>query len=211
MKKIEYNIAKFPFAPLLGKLFYVDNLSEINDNVEILSREKDQGTIYHKKYYEWARSEEFIELYDNFILNIVKPIYGEEIVYQSIPTFRVCYPNNIAVGEFHKDKYYRDINWAKQVKEDNFFLPFTKAYDTNTIWVESEEDKEDYSPINCEYGELVQWDGSNLSHGNKINKTGKCRISVDFRVMKHSNYIPSNHGSINTKTQFQIGGYYKTI
>lgn len=211
MEKIKYNIQEFPFAQLTSKLFNIKDLSEINDNIEILSRERDQSTIYHKKYYEWARSEEFIKLYDNFILNVVKPLYGEKIVYQSIPTFRVCYPNNIAVGEFHKDKYYRDINWAKQVKEDNFFLPFTKAYDTNTIWVESKEDKGDYSPINCEYGEIVQWDGSNLSHGNKINKTGKCRISVDFRVMKYSNYIPSSHGSINTKTQFQIGGYYKII
>ena len=63
--------------------------------------------------------------------------------------------------------------------------------------------------MNCDYGNIIQWDGSNLSHGNKINKTGKCRVSMDFRVISKSNYIESNHLTINTKIKFGIGGYYK--
>jgi len=43
---------------------------------------------------------------------------------------------------------------------------------------------------------------------NKFNFANKCRVSVDFRVIKKSNYIDSNHTSINTKTKFGIGGYY---
>jgi ectoine hydroxylase-related dioxygenase (phytanoyl-CoA dioxygenase family) len=210
MIKINYNTQQFSFSKKLNQLFKVEDLASINDNVEVFSREKDQSTKWHKLYYEWARTEEFIQLYDKFILEIVRPLYDEDIIYQSIPTFRVAYPNNIAVGEFHKDKFYRDINWAIEVDEDNFYLPFTDAFNTNTIWVESEEDKGDFAPINCNYGELIQWDGSNLMHGNKINETGKTRISIDFRVMKYSNYRPSEHGSINTKTKFQIGEYYKT-
>jgi len=211
MKKNNYNPTQFPFANKLQQLFNIEDLSSINDNVEVFSREKDQSTIYHKIYYEWARTNEFTQLYESFIQQIVKPLYNEQIVYQSIPTFRIAYQNNVAVGEFHKDKFYRDINWATDVDEDNFYLPFTDAFDTNTIWVESEEDKGDFAPINCNYGELVQWDGSNLMHGNKINKTGKTRVSVDFRVMTYANYKPSEHGSINTQTKFQIGDYYKTI
>lgn len=210
MNKINYNKQDFPFAEKLQKIFNVNDLSLLNDNIEVFSRENDQSTKWHKLYYEWARTEEFTKLYEQFILKVVRPIYDEEIVYQSIPTFRVAYPNNIAVGEFHKDKLYRDINWAVEVDEDNFYLPFTDAFDTNTIWVESEEDKGDFFPMNCKYGECIQWDGSNLTHGNKINKTGKTRISIDFRVIKYSNYKPSEHGSINTKTKFQIGEYYKT-
>jgi hypothetical protein len=211
MKKIKYNTESFPFTPKLKDLFGVDDLTLLNDNIEVFSREQDQNTKHHKLYYDWARTDEFINLYDEFILNVIKPLYNEQIVYQAIPTFRVAYPNNIAVGEYHKDKTYRDVNWAMEVHEDNFFLPFTDAFDTNTIWVESEEDKGDFSPMNCEYGETIQWDGSNLTHGNKINTTGKARVSIDFRVMKYTNYKPSEHGSINTKTKFQLGGYYKTI
>lgn len=211
MLKVTYGIDIFPFKKLLENLFEVEDLALLNEEVEVFKRENDQSTRYHKAYYEWSRTETFVELYDRFILEVVKPIYNEQIVYQAIPTFRVAYPNNIAVGEFHKDKQYRDISWANEVDEDNFFLPFTEAFDTNTIWVESEEDRGDYAPMECKYGEVIQWDGANLTHGNKINTTGKCRVSVDFRVMTFTKYKPSEHGSINTKTKFQIGGYYKTI
>lgn len=211
MKKINYNTTQFPFAEKLQQLFNIDDLSSLNDNIDVFSREKDQSTKWHQLYYTWARTKDFNDLYNEFIVETIKPLYNEQIVYQAIPTFRVAYPNNIAVGEFHKDKFYRDVNWAMNVDEDNFYLPFTNAFETNTIWVESEEDKGDFSPMNCNYGEVIQWDGSNLMHGNKINKTGKARVSVDFRVIKYSNYKPSEHSSINTKTKFQIGEYYKTI
>jgi len=211
MIKINYNKEQFSFKEKLEQIFEVNDLSSLNESVEVFSREKDQSTKYHKLYYDWAHTDEFINVYNEFILNVIKPLYNEQIVYQAIPTFRVAYPNNIAVGEFHKDKWYRDVNWAVEVDEDNFYLPFTDAFDSNTIWVESEEDKGDFSPMNCKYGEVIQWDGSNLTHGNKINETGKARVSVDFRVMKYSNYKPSDHGSINTKTKFQIGGYYKIL
>lgn len=209
MKKIKYDIEKYPFGKILQNVFDVGYLHEINDDVQLFSRETDQSTIFHKKYYEWTLTDEFITLYDNFILDIIRPLYDEKIVYQSIPTFRIAYQNNIAVGEFHKDKFYRDEKWTKDVKEDNFFLPFTDAFDTNTIWAETIEDLGDFIPLNCNYGEIIQWDGSNLMHGNNINKTGKTRVSVDFRVIKYSNYKPSEHLTINTKTKFKVGGYYK--
>tara|TARA_R100001594_G_scaffold61044_3_gene95067 strand:+ start:1170 stop:1811 length:642 start_codon:yes stop_codon:yes gene_type:complete len=209
MKKIKYDINKFNFAEQLQNLFKIEKLDSINDIVPVFERKNDQNTKYHKLYYNWIRKNDSTLLYENFINEVVRPVYDEPIVYQAIPTFRVCYPNNIAVGEFHKDKHYRNKDWAEKVKELNYFLPITDAFDTNTIWVESEEDKADYSPMNCNYGEIIQWDGSNLSHGNKLNKTGKCRISVDFRVIKKSEYIESNHSTINTKTRFAIGGYYK--
>jgi len=211
MKKIKYNTNLFPFKSKIENLFKIKELTELNENVEVFSRERDQSTQYHKKFYEWARTSEFIEMYDQFILEIIKPMYDEQIVYQTIPTFRIAYPNNIAVGEYHKDKHYRNGEWATKVAEDNFFLPFTDAFDTNTIWVESEEDKGDFAPMNCNYGECIQWDGCNLTHGNKINLTNKTRVSVDFRVIKYSKYTPSEVESINTKIKFQIGGYYKLL
>ena len=211
MRKIEYSIDIYTFREQLQKVFRVDDLTTLNDNVEVFTREEDQSTSWHKLYYTWARTEEFIQLYSNFIVNIIKPLYNEQVIFQTIPTFRVAYPNNIAVGEYHKDKHYRNGEWSAKVKEDNFYLPFTNAFDTNTIWAESEEDKGDFAPMNCNYGECIQWDGCNLTHGNKINNTGKARVSIDFRVIRLSNYIPSEHSSINTKAKFQIGEYYRVL
>ena len=186
MRKIEYSIDIYTFREQLQKVFRVDDLTTLNDNVEVFTREEDQSTSWHKLYYTWARTEEFIQIYSNFIVNIIKPLYKEQVIFQTIPTFRVAYPNNIAVGEYHKDKHYRNGEWSAKVKEDNFYLPFTNAFDTNTIWAESEEDKGDFAPMNCNYGECIQWDGCNLTHGNKINNTGKARVSIDFRVIRLS-------------------------
>ena len=96
------------------------------------------------------------------------------------------------------------------MRELNYFVPLTRAYDTNTIWAESEEDKGDFKPINSDYGECVEWEASKLTHGNKDN-ISDTRVSFDFRVIPESRYIESNHLTINTKIPFGIGGYYEVL
>lgn len=211
MKKYKYDIVKYPFKQLIQEALRVDELDLLHSDSPVFSREKDQSTVLHQRFYELARTDEFQYIYRLFLKMEIKPLYSENIVYQAIPTFRVSFPNNIAVGEFHKDKDYRDKNWAEAVMEDNFYLPLTDAYDTNTIWVESYEDSGKYSPMNCNNGEFIQWDGSNLKHGNKINLTGFSRVSFDFRVMPKSSYLPSKKASINTHTEFKLGGYYSEL
>jgi len=213
MKWINYDTNQFNFLEIISNYLKVKDLSLIHQDKDFnyytkFNRETDQQTHYHKLYYELSRTEEFTLLYTKFILEVIKPQFGEDIVYQTIPTFRLHFPGNIAVGEYHRDRNYRDENWASEVKELNFFLPFTDAYETNTIWVESEEGKEDFSPVKAKYGQVVMWDGANLLHGNKTNEESTTRVSCDFRVMPVSRYKPSEHGSINTKSKFQIGGYY---
>ena len=213
MKKINYSINDYPFEKIIKQILDTSNLSRIHnedhfEKYDVFKREEDQSTKYHKAYYNLCH-DEFLKLYDKFILNVIRPLYNEKIVYQKIPTFRLHFPGNIAVGEYHKDKWYRDAKWHSEVSELNYYLPFTNTYGTNTIWVESEEDKGDFTPIIANYGECIEWDGVNLMHGNKKNITSSTRISVDFRIMKQSKYKPSNHGSINTKTKFELGGYYK--
>jgi ectoine hydroxylase-related dioxygenase (phytanoyl-CoA dioxygenase family) len=149
-----------------------------------------------------------------FLREYIKPRFGygdEEIVYQKIPTFRVQLPGNVAVGDWHKDKDYRNLEWANKVQEVNYYLPFTNAYGTNTIWTESEEDKGDFKPIEIDYGQCVEWYASKLTHGNKDNLTSITRVSMDFRVIPMSRYVESKHTTINTKTPFSIGEYYEVL
>lgn len=65
--------------------------------------------------------------------------------------------------------------------------------------------------MECKYGEIIQWDGSNLMHGNKLNTTNFSRVSCDFRIIRYSNYVPNENVTINTKIQFKIGGYYNLL
>jgi ectoine hydroxylase-related dioxygenase (phytanoyl-CoA dioxygenase family) len=216
MKILNYSINDYYFNEIIKLGLNENNLSEIHKSPnfnygEKFKRENDQSTHFHKQFYKIARSEEFQKVYTEFIANVIKPLFGEEIVYQKIPTFRTHFPGNLAVGEFHRDRNYRDVEWAKKVQEINFFLPLTKAFGTNTIWVESEEGKEDFHPIEADYGDVVMWDASNLLHGNKLNSEITTRVSFDFRVIPKSRYIPSTYGSINMNSQFAIGGYYEML
>jgi hypothetical protein len=214
MNKFTYNTNLYSFRNIVSDWLETFDLSKLHEirEYEHFVRENDQSSMWHKIFYDKIRNDgSFDKIYTKFLKDIIKPRYSEEIVYQKIPTFRVHLPGNIAVGEFHKDKYYRNIEWAEKVKETNYYVPLTKAYGTNTIWAETEEDNGDYKPIDSNYGECVEWDASNLKHGNKDNITNYTRVSFDFRVIPKSRYIDSNHLTINTKIPFGIGGYYEII
>ena len=220
MDRITYDIENYLFRDIVSQWFFnrgilpyfgLPSLHSERD-YELFDREHDQSTIWHKCFYEMIREDKsFDDSYTDFLHDIIKPRFGEEIVYQKIPTFRVHLPNNVSVGEFHKDKHYRDEKWAEKVEELNYFVPLTKAYGTNTIWAETEEDLGDFQEIRANYGECVEWSATKLTHGNKQNITRNTRVSFDFRVIPKSRYVESNHLTINTKIPFGIGGYYEVL
>ncbi len=220
MNKITYDTLTYQFLDVIESWFWTDGImptSGISDlhfhkSYDLFERQNDQSTIWHRCFYKMIREDEsFNDVYLKFLKDKIKPRFNEEIVYQNIPTFRVHLPGNISVGEFHKDKHYRDEKWANQVRELNYFLPLTKAYGTNTIWAETEEDLGDYREIRADYGECVEWCATKLTHGNKQNITRNTRVSFDFRVIPKSRYVESEHLTINTKIPFGIGGYYGVL
>ena len=83
-------------------------------------------------------------------------------------------------------------------------------YDTNTLYVETMPRLEEYEPILLKAGNCICFNGNKCKHFNKINKTGKTRVSFDFRVLplKYYNKLYSVK-SITTKQKFIKGGYYK--
>ena len=220
MNKITYDSFLFDFRSVVVEWFDeagvlppggLENLHR-HKVYELFERENDQSTVWHKCFYDRIREDSIFESeYMSFLSQHIKPRFNEEIVYQKIPTFRVHLPDNISVGEFHKDKHYRNEDWADRVRELNYFGPLTKAYGTNTIWAETEEDLGDYKEMRADYGECVEWSATKLTHGNKQNITRNTRVSFDFRVIPKSRYIESNHLTINTKIPFGIGGYYEVL
>ena len=214
MNKILYNTEKHLFREIVSEWLDIKDLHKLHEirQYEHFDREHDQSTKWHKIFYETIRKDKvFDETYMKFLVEHIKPRFGEEIVYQKIPTFRVHLPGNVSVGEFHKDKNYRDEVWADKVNELNYYVPLTKAYGTNTVWAETGEDLGDFEEICSSYGECVEWEASKLTHGNKDNLTSITRVSFDFRVIPKSRYIESSHLTINTKIPFGIGGYYEVL
>jgi len=210
--KIFYDTKKYPFRGIIEEILEIKNskfeLTELHDieTYDLLNREKDQSTKWHKKYYEKFETS-FKPIYLKLIEEL-KYRYGyQSIVYQKIPTFRVQLGNgNLAVGEWHKDKTYNHGS-----DELNFWMPFTDTNDLNCVWFESEEDKGDFRPYNVNYGEILVFDGANLNHGNQKNDSGFTRVSVDFRLVDPQKFKPNQEGSINMKTKFDIGGYFEKL
>tara|TARA_R110001606_G_C15378615_1_gene650191 strand:- start:2238 stop:2894 length:657 start_codon:yes stop_codon:yes gene_type:complete len=217
VKKINYDTAKYDFARLIKTIFDCEDLTKLHEklpeNIEYKELHKigeDNKTWYHKKFYEPINNGdmEFVNVYRNFVREIITPLmHGEDFIFQRVPTFRVHAPGNVAVGGWH-----RDIDYNHSEHEINFFVPFTVAFGTNTMWVESEPNKKDFSPFEADYGDAYMWNGAILLHGNKPNTTGQTRVSVDFRVMKRKHYNENeSKQSISRGTKFITGEYYDTF
>lgn len=203
MKIYKYNPDDYMFAYLIQSYFNVVSLTELYSEEKLVDLDTDQSTYWHKKFYTMPDTHLFFSRYREFIKKEICPLFNREIIFQKKPTFRVHLPNNLAVGEFHKDKDYNH-----NPREINIFLPFTKACGNNTIWTESAPDKGDYQPINLNYGEFAIFDGANCMHGNKLNDTGQTRVSIDFRVLMRLHYEETGKKTVTQGREFKIGDYY---
>lgn len=213
MEKFSYNIDQYQFSDIVADIFKTHDLSQIHNSV-VSSNEipedpsQDQKTSYHKVFYAAYEdpTNTFLDVYRNFVKYLRDKHYtGKSVIYQSRPTFRVHAPENIAVAKWHKDKAYNH-----SANEINIFLPLTNAFDTNTIWAESEEDKGDYAPMNANYGEYYIWNGANLLHGNKKNETGVSRVSLDFRFIFPENFNYSG-SSVTHNLEMSLGKYWTKL
>lgn len=206
--KINYDVKKYYFKEIIYSILEIEDIDNIHKlkHYDILTRNMDQSTIWHKKYYE--NFEKLLKpLYVQLVMDLKNQFQYEKIIYQKIPSFRVQLGNgNVAVGEWHKDKTYNHGQY-----EVNFWLPFVDTNEKNSVWIESKEDLKDYKPYTVKYGEILVFNGSNLNHGNVKNDSGKSRLSIDFRMVDPSLFVPNNNVSINTNTKFNIGGYFDII
>jgi len=200
LNKLTYSTDDYDFRSIICDYL---NLSQL-DNIFVdqkITKENNQSTEYHKRFYNSLDNDNRLKsLYDDFISNVIKNLFDEEIIYQVTPTFRLQAIDNVSVFAFHKDTEYGHSD-----KTINFFLPITKCYDTNALWVESGSS---FEPMECDYGDLITFDAANLLHGNKVNKTGKSRISLDFRVMKMVDYCETSKQTLSKNRRLILGDYY---
>jgi hypothetical protein len=143
-----------------------------------------EQTLPYVKLYAHLESEvgqKFYSIYEDFIRHEIRPLYPEPIFYQKKPTHRIHFKNGSGASRFHKDSDY-----GHNPAEVNYSVPQTPMFGTNGIWIESEEDKGDYEPMEMEVGQFAEFKGAFLKHGAKQNQTGQTRVSFDFRVMPKS-------------------------
>ncbi len=211
----KYSQRQYPFVGLMQELFNktdLDNLHELSpeeyEYFDVVG--KDSATIFHQMFYDKMRSgwPDFINTYKSFIKDVIAPNYEEDIIYQKWPTFRVHLPNNLCVAAWHTDSEFNHPEG-----EINFMLAITKMFESNTVITESQPGKRDFKQIELEPGEFFTFNGNKCTHGNLPNKTGKTRMSIDFRILKLSDYKKNidSLSSMTTKTKFTIGEYYSEL
>ena len=222
MKILDYDSRAYDFRGAIEDIIQVENLCKlhelhyddgflkenyVNENGKSL-----QGTIFHKRYY--SKPESFLSIYKKFVREFISPLWQEDILIQKIPTFRIHAVDSRALGGgddlnvgsiqgVHKDS---DFNHSKH--EVNFFLPFTDVNEDNTIWYEHGGS---FVPMMTKYGQIAQWSGSTIPHGNKVNTSDETRVSVDFRVLPKSKYTDNNLASYTNKKRFTIGEYFEEV
>lgn len=210
MEKCTYDHQQFRFASIAREILSTESLELLHTTLDrdlamLDNPDNDQNTVFHQHFYNAFEEEQpaFLDTYTRFARHVCEThCPGREMVFQTRPTFRVHVPNNIAVAEFHKDRNYNHSPY-----ERNIYVPLTRAFGTNTIWVESSEDQADYAPMELVYGEYYLWDGANLTHGNRVNDTGITRVSFDFRIIEHDRFQYEG-ASVTSHVPMKIGYYW---
>jgi len=210
MRKFEFDVTRHDLAGAMSNIFDGQELCQLHEllNVTIpcVDFAGDQKLIYHRVAYANLKWE-FLPLFKQFVLDVIRPRFSEPIIYQKVPTLRFQLPKNKGVGAFH-----RDADYGHSPDEINFYVPLTEARGTNTIWTESKPGEKDWSPFEpMQYGEIMEWDGANLAHGNCTNTTGKTRVSIDLRVMPLRLYDEADGARRRTAhlgKRFVVGEYF---
>ena len=87
----------------------------------------------------------------------------------------------------------------------NYILPITEMFESNSIYYEktiySNDSYDNYYNLMLKENQFFVGYFNKLRHYNKINKTEKTRISIDFRIIPYSKYIDD----INDKTSISFG------
>lgn len=228
VKYYNYDINEYPFIKMIEGLFEVEDLTKIHDAMKkdipntLFTNENDDTTMFHSIFYNKINAgwDSFEEKYKMLINDIAKNILKQNyIIYQTKPNIRIQLPNNIAVGGskksmpgkygWHKDS---DDEYNHPPFEMNFIVPLTDATETASIFIETNPSSNKFKPAIMKKGQFFQFRGGKLIHGNKPNKTGKSRISLDFRLVLKKDYDKKyDKNSKLSKKKFIIGEYYSEM
>ena len=182
----------------------------LQDDIKSLD-ESEQNSI-SISFYETSNILQ--DMYIKFISNVISPLFEKKIHYQVVPTFRFHFPYQ--TGYNWNDRYHTDIMLGHPPYEFNVWLPFTDAFDSNSMRLMSLENskkiyeicdnnfenlaemtqyddnlirvlKSKSSSLNMKFGEFVIFDPRCL-HCTQYNDTDKTRISMDIRVILEDNF-----------------------
>ena len=169
---VEYDSARYDFRKWACEVLGVQEL-------EIIHRlNKVKTCNISPTANQLAKSfSSILEIYQSFVLNVLDKEIGGVANFQSPPSFRFHY-SGLGSSVFHRDR-----DFGVEQGKINVWVPLTDVWGDNSLWIEGTEGAEDHEPITMKFGQMLLFDGVNISHGTKINTTSSTRVSFDLRVL----------------------------
>jgi len=203
-KILKYNTKKYDFLNEVEDYLRkrsnnkIKNINDISKNFSYV-----QLSEVESIFYDWFHTKNFSILYNNFVDEVFRPKFGNDLAYQVIPSIRIAFPNAKSVN-FHNDNWY---GHGKEIK--NIWVPLTKVRASQSLAFLSKTDNDKLlsefykkePPLTeiqniceekmifaeCDYGDLLFFPTKAL-HGTTSNISGKIRISFDFRICIDGDY-----------------------
>lgn len=177
---IEFDTKKYDFRGWASSVLGVSELEKIHERSG-MEKFTYKDVVKQIELCRRELAENFVlceVLYIDFVESVLAPLYDGVEAYQKPPSFRLHYSRR-GSSSFHRDRDYGVKNGRL-----NLWVPLTRVWGENSIWIESEEGKEDFAPVELSYGQALIFDGSNLCHGSKWNSTDSSRVSFDLRFAR---------------------------
>jgi hypothetical protein len=220
IKYFSYDTELYPLYTMIQNVYGTTapleylHQEHIVDPFEQVTFENDTKTDYHRMYYKSPMYKDVIAMYHSFIRDNVSPLFQEDIVVQKEPSFRIGVPNNTVLGKLQTDEeeiigMHCDGDYNHPPQEINFMVSITGQEGTNSCYVESAPMKGDFAPLTIDKGQFVSFYGNRCRHYNKVNRTGRTRISFDFRVIPLSEYKETEGTAVHSNRKFVIGDYFR--
>ena len=195
---LDYDAARYPFARLCET--YLGDLTHLHDVTIPRLQVGNERTPFHAELY--AIGEPFLSLYRGFVKTLLD-IHAPAYLYQTVPSFRVHLPGNVATGNFH-----RDSDFGHSAASLNFLVPLTPMANSSSVWIEREPGAGDCSPVAMRVGQYLRFHGAMLQHGSYPNTTGRTRVSFDFRLLPKAAYRDDGKRSAQMGVSLTLGDYY---
>ncbi|MDE2366039.1 MAG: hypothetical protein KGM95_03805 [Betaproteobacteria bacterium] len=184
---IEYDIRKYDFRTWAASVLDFEQLENIHTRADLQAYTNIVDQINACRRLLIQGFECFRPVYVHFIQSVIGPMFDGVNSYQVPPSFRFHFSQK-GSSSFHRDRDY-GVNPAHL----NVWVPFMRVWGANSIWIESQEGKGDFSPVNLEYGQALIFDGPNLCHGSVWNDTPSSRVSMDFRFSPRNVQTEKSH------------------
>jgi hypothetical protein len=220
LKKYIYDCEKYPFRSVVQSIFQfqqsLEAIHTLNTVHTQVTFDNDTKTMFQETFYKSPKYNEFREMYYKFVESEIFKLFPEEsaLVVQTDPCFRVCVPDNTALGHKPEDVgdvigLHCDADYNHPPEEHNYILALTEMWESNSVYIESEPGTSEYAPLHLHWNEYATFYGNKCRHHNKKNVTRQSRVSIDFRVIPHSKYNPDyEKESVHGKRKFVAGDYF---